>query len=166
MENQNFEDFIRYIERLAEIHSSINHNKDGVKHFTRLDTDELDTSLQSRVGFPVLCLDRYSANLKGEGNNFQKSRGITLMFLDHVSDPKNYNRIHEVWNRTENIADDFVRKIYNDIQKGLAPELFDMNLSSVEYELAANKSLQLYGVIVTFPVLTKFRCRPTPGSFD
>lgn len=160
-----FSDFIRYIESLAERHTEVEHLKDGVSHFIRLDTDELDNSIKQTVGFPVICLDRYSANLAGQEGNISKRRGITLMILDYVPDIKDYNRIHEVWDNCEAIADDFVSQIYQDITKGLAPGMFDIDLSSVEYELAGNRSLSLYGAIVTFPVTSKFCTKPRSDSF-
>lgn len=164
--NNRFSDFIKYIEGLAKTHSDIGHMKDGVSHFIRLDTDELDNSIKQTVGFPVVCLDRYSANLSGEVGNVAKKRGLTLMVLDYVADMKDYNRIHDVWDNCEAIADDFVSRIYQDIISGKAPGMFDMELSSVEYELAGNRSLALYGAIVTFPVTSRFCPKPRTGSFE
>lgn len=163
--NNRFSDFIQYIENLAIKHIEIEHMKDGVSHFIRLDTDELDNSIKQAVGFPVICLDRYSANLSGQDGNLSKKRGITLMILDYVPDIKDYNRIHAVWDNCEAIADDFVSQIYQDIINDRAPGMFDMDLSSVEYELAGNRSLALYGAIVTFPVTSKFCIRPRSGHF-
>lgn len=164
--NNRFSDFIKYIESLAEVHSQIKHRHNGVSHFIRLDTDELDNSIKQTVGFPMVCLDRYSANLSGEAGNITKRRGITLMFLDYVPDIKDYNRIHETWDNCEAIADDFVAKIYRDITDGQAPGTLDMELSSIEYELAGNRSLALYGVVVTFPVTSRFCIKPRCGSFE
>lgn len=160
-----FSDFIRYVEDLAKRNTDIEHMKDGVSHFIRLDTDELDNSIKQTVGFPVICLDRYSANLSGADGNLSKKRGITLMILDYVPDTKDYNKIHEVWDNCEAIADDFVSQVYQDIINNRAPGMFDMDLSSVEYELAGNRSLALYGAIVTFPVTSKFCIKPRSGSF-
>ena len=164
--NNRFSDFIKYLESLAKKHKEIKHTKDNVSHFIRLDTDELDNSIKVTVGFPVICLDRYSANLSGEAGNTSKKRGITLMILDYVPDTKDYNRIHDVWDSCEAIADDFISQIYADITSGKAPGMFDMDLSSVEYELAGNRSLALYGAIITFPVTSKFCTKPRPGSFE
>lgn len=164
-QNVRFGDFVKYIESLAVRHEDILHTKEGVSHFIRLDTDELDASLQTRVGFPVLCLDRYSAQITGADGNRQKRRGVTLMFLDHVPDVKDYDRIHVVWDSCEAIADDFVAQIYRDAVGMGVPGISDIDLSSVEYELAANKGLNLYGVIVTFPVLTTFCAMPRVGKF-
>lgn len=160
-----FSDFIRYVEDLAKRHTEIEHMKDGISHFIRLDTDELDNSIKQSVGFPVICLDRYSANLSGADGNLSKKRGITLMILDYVPDTKDYNKIHEVWDNCEAIADDFVSQVYQDIFNNRAPGMFDMDLSSVEYELAGNRSLALYGAIVTFPVTSKFCIKPRSGYF-
>lgn len=164
--NNRFSDFIKYLESLAKKHKEIKHLNDNVSHFIRLDTDELDNSIKQTVGFPVVCLDRYSANLSGEVGNTSKKRGITLMILDYVPDTKDYNRIHDVWDNCEAIADDFISQIYVDITSGKAPGMFDMDLSSVEYELAGNRSLALYGAIVTFPVTSKFCVKPRAGCFE
>ena len=163
--NNRFSDFIQYIENLAIKHIEIEHMKGGVSHFIRLDTDELDNSIKQAVGFPVVCLDRYCANLSGQDGNISKKRGITLMILDYVPDIRDYNRIHAVWDNCEAIADDFVSQIYQDIINDRAPGMFDMDLSSVEYELAGNRSLALYGAIVTFPVTSKFCNKPRSDSF-
>lgn len=160
-----FSDFIHYLEDLARAHREIRHGEDGVSHFIRLDTDELDNSLKQAVGFPVVCLDRYSANLSGPEGNPAKRRGITLMVLDYVPDPKDYDRVHDTWDRCEAIADDLVARIHADIARGKAPASLDMDLSSVEYELAGNRSLSLYGTVVTFQLTSRFCLRPRPGSF-
>lgn len=164
--NNRFSDFIKYIEGLAKRHKEIRHQEDGICHFIRLDTDELDNSIKQIAGFPIVCLDRYSANLSGDVGNISKRRGITLMILDNVPDTKDYARIHDVWDNCEAIADDFVSKIYQDIIFGDAPGMFDMDLSSIEYELAGNRSLNLYGAIVTFPVVSKFCAKPRADSFE
>jgi hypothetical protein len=165
MLNARFDDFIKYLEDLAVRHEDVGHTKEGVSHFTRLDTDELDTRLQTRAGFPLLCLDRYSAQITGQEGARYKRRGITLMFLDHVADVKDYDRIHEAWDNCEAIADDFVAQIYKDAMDRSVPGISEVDLASVEYELAANKGLSLYGVVVTFSALTAFCARPRTGKF-
>lgn len=164
--NSCFSDFIGYIEELSRRHSAIQNGVDGRKHFIRLDTDELDNSIKQTLGFPVVCMDRYSANLSGRESNRFKKRGITLMFLDYVSDAKNYDRIHEVWDKCESIADDFITRIYNDVIGGNVLGVMEMDLSEVEYELAGNRSINLYGVVVTFTVSSRFCERPYSGSFE
>ena len=165
MTNNRFSDFINHIEQIAKDHKDIEHLKDDICHFIRLDTDEMDNRIKQTVGFPVVCLDRYSAHLTGDGGNISKRRGITIMILDYVSDPKDYDRIHNVWDDCEAIADDFVAKLYEDIMKGKAPAMYDIDLSGIEYDLAGNRSLNLYGVIVTIPATSKFCLKPRPGKF-
>lgn len=164
--NNRFSEFIGYIEELSRCHSEIQNGVDGRKHFIRLDTDELDNSIKQTLGFPVVCMDRYSANLSGQDSNRFKKRGITLMFLDYVSDVKNYDRIHTVWDNCESIADDFISRIYNDVTAGKVPGVMAMDLSEVEYELAGNKSINLYGVVVTFTVSFRFCEFSGSGNFE
>lgn len=159
-------EFLSYLESLAEKHNEIRHKRDGRTHFIRLDTDELDNSIKQIIGFPVVCIDRYSASLQGSSGNVSKKRGITIMILDYVADSKNYEKIHETWDRCETIADDFIAKIYSDIKAGVAAGIFDFELSDVEYELAGNKSLGLYGSIITFPVSSVFCVEPRYESFE
>lgn len=164
--NSRFSEFIRYIEGLSRSHGQIRHEADGRKHFIRLDTDELDNSIKQALGFPVVCMDRYSANISGQDSNRFKKRGVTLMFLDYVADVKDYDRIHAVWDDCESMADDFVIRIYNDVTAGKVPGVAAMDLAEVEYELAGNRSINLYGVVVTFSVSSRFCPSPVSGSFE
>lgn len=160
-----FSEFIKYIEELSKKHSEIRHLQDGISHFIRLDSDELDNKIKQYIGFPIVCLDRYSANLSGSSGNVSKKRGITLLILDYVADTKDYDLIHQIWDKCEAIGDDFIAQIHQDIKKGTVPGMFDIDLSSVEYELAGNKSLSMYGTVITFPVTSKFCTKPREGIF-
>lgn len=166
MQINSFAQFVGYLESLAEQHKDIKHNRQNVSHFTRLDTDELDNEIQNKVGFPVICLDRYSASLSGESGNVTKKKGITIMILDHVPDQTDFDHIHEVWDKTEAIGDDFIAKIFDDMSKLVINGIFDLDLSSVAMEPASNKSIGLYGTIITFNLNTKFCLKPPAGAFS
>ncbi len=166
MQTNRFSEFVKYIESLATSHAEIRHLRDNKSHFIKLDTDELDTSIQNTVGFPVLCLDRYSGSFSGDAGNLNKNKGLTLMILDTVDDPFDYDRIHSVWDKTEEIADDLIAKIYQDMKRNIVPGIYDIDLSSVNMEPASNRSLHLYGTIVTFSLKSKFCLTPRIGAFE
>lgn len=166
MQINSFTQFVSYLESLAVQHCDIRHNRENVSHFTRLDTDELDAEIQNKVGFPVICLDRYSATFSGESGNVTKKKGITLMILDHVPDQNDFDHIHEVWDKTESIGDDFIAKIFDDMSKLVIPGIFDLDLNSVVMEPASNKSIGLFGTIITFTLDTKFCLVPPAGTFS
>lgn len=165
MHNNSFKHFVSYLENLAVCHKDIQHKKDDQIHFIRLDTDELNNKIKSVVGFPVVCLDRYSANITGSPDNFKKRRGITLMILDRVADSKDYDRIHEVWDNCEVIADDFIARMYSDWKENLIPAVRDLDITSAEYELGSVQSLSLFGVIVTIELQSVFCSKPRTGAF-
>ena len=88
------------------------------------------------------------------------------MILDHVPDQTDFDHIHEVWDKTEAIGDDFIAKIFDDMSKLVIPGIFDLDLSSVAMEPASNKSIGLYGTIITFNLNTKFCLTPPAGAFS
>lgn len=165
MKNVTFENFVSYLENLTIQHREICHLKNNEKHFVRLDTDEQDIAVQSQLFFPAVFLDRYSARISGSYSNFNKTRYISLMILDKIPDALDFNRIHDTWDRCELIGDDFIQKINTDFRNGNIALLKSFDLAQAEYELCSNISLNLFGVMVTFPVDYRFCEKPRPGIF-
>ena len=162
----NISRFVDYLSGLAVHHTEIRHTHNGEKHFIGLESDEQGTDLQSNLYFPALFLDEYSSEITGAPGNFKKINSITLMILDRVTDPRDYEQILQAWNKCESIADDFIARIYSDFRNRDIPFVKGFSPVSAAYSLAENYKLGHYGIVVTFSFDTGFCEKVRPGAFD
>src|SRR5664279_4942936 len=108
----NFSDLIAYFENLARLHKSIGHS-DSEKHFFRMEIDEVLAGInRTNVTTPFLVLEGYSYDfINNNSDNVIKNRHGAFLLLDKISDPSDYDKIQQVWNKMESIGDDILSKI-------------------------------------------------------
>lgn len=101
-----------YFEELAVKHKQIRHSAEE-NHYIRLCADEQLSARRSIVP-PVVSFDKLVADYQGTTDAVKKSRSVELMFLDNVKDVHDYDEISAVWEKMEQLADDFLMKILQD----------------------------------------------------
>lgn len=148
--DKKFSTFISYCESLAAQHVAIQHTA-GNKHFFRLEIEEVFTTLPGDMNFPAFILEGYSYGFKdAKSDNPIKVRTSGIILLDHVSDPGDFNRIHQVWDELEEIGDDIFARIKADKKNPLLPAVYDFNLESVQASLLQMEMGNNYGIRYTF----------------
>ena len=158
-------DFTNYIESLCRKHVDVKHNPEGEQHFVELSTDKMMQSLRS-LYYPFVTLDKLTVSYPWTDDNRRKRRYLEMMFLDNVSDAGDFNRIQEVKNNMEKIAEEFLLKIDEDRKdRKTYPFLRGLVMDGVEINYVENESATLYGVLLSAQYELPFQgCLPT-GRF-
>lgn len=145
-----FNDLVTYFKSLAERHVDIRHSATA-KHFYRFDLDEVITGMCSNIKYPAFILEGYDFNYReSDSDNIRKKRSGAFIIIDRVKDQKNFDEIHEAWDKCEEIGNDFLMKMREDKESGLYPVLRDFNISEVEGIPFPVISLGQYGVRFSF----------------
>ena len=145
-----FADLVTYFESLASGHVLLRHTSVD-KHFYRFEIDEVLTGLAKGVKYPALILEAYDFGYAdNSGDNVRKIRRGAFMLIDRVPDAKDFNRIHEVWENMEQIADDIIIRMRADRNSGTYPVLRAFSLSEAEGTQVSFSDIGQHGVRVTF----------------
>ncbi len=145
-----FSDLVAYFKSLAEKHVDIRHSATS-KHFYRFELDEVITGMCSNIKYPALILEAYDFNYReSNSDNIRKKRTGAFIIIDRVKDQKNFEEIHEVWEKCEEIGNDILIKMREDKESGLYPVLRDFNISETEGIPFPVISLGQYGVRISF----------------
>jgi hypothetical protein len=109
-----FLNLVDYFETLAILHKGIQHTEEE-KHFFRFELEEMLTGMKSNLNYPALILEGYDFNFVDEdSDNLQKRVSCAFMLLGKVSDKGDYDAIHNLWDKLEEIGDEIVVKILSD----------------------------------------------------
>ncbi len=145
-----FSDLVEYFRSLAEKHIDIRHSATA-KHFYRFELDEVITGMCSNIKYPAFILEAYDFSYReSNSDNIRKKRTGAFIIMDRVKDQKNFDEIHEVWEKCEEIGNDIVIKMRDDKESGLYPVLRDFNIGEVEGIPFPVISLGQYGVRFSF----------------
>lgn len=155
MQSHRFGAYIAYFERLAAEHKLIKH-RPGEKHFFRFEFDEVLSGLPYKINYPALILEGYSFEFVDNlSDNPVKKRNSAFILLDHVPDIGNYNDMHRIWDKLEEIGDDILARIYTEKRKPISP-IRDFSITSVEGTLIAVEHNNLRGIRYTFTIDSNF----------
>lgn len=162
--NSKFSAIISFFEMLATQHVAIKHSSTD-KHFFRLEFDEVMTSIHESACFPLLVLEGYSFNLGDAGSdNGMKTREGSFMLIDHLSDPGDFARLHEIWDTLEEIGDDIIARIRAEKRVSGSP-LRNFNISSVTATLFQNTVLNTAGIRFSYTVESSFILDVNPDKW-
>jgi hypothetical protein len=145
-----FADLVSYFEKIASEHIEIKHSS-SKKHFYRFELDEVITAICSNINYPALILESYDFNYgDSHSDNIMKHRSGAFILIDKVTDQGDYNKIHEVWDKMEQIGDDILVRMRSDKASRNEPAIRDFDISASEGMPFSVKSLGQYGVRFTF----------------
>ena len=148
MGNNILEDFSAYIETLCREHSEILHASDD-RHFMELNDQQ--QFVQSKVlRFPLVTLEKLNISYTGQNDGMRKNRYVEIMFLEQVRDAADFVKIQTIKNKTERIAEDFLKRMKADRKDRLNyPFLKCLTVSNIELNYVENKSINLYGTLLS-----------------
>lgn len=148
MSNQKIE---LYFENLTQKHRDIAHSKSN-KRFFRLELEDiLLDKLKHVVYYPFIALERM--DFKYLGNPGQKGKRKTIAF-DIVDKCDNTSeKINAVYDKLEDIADDFILKIWYDSKTSAFP-FEDIDWNSIDAaQIPYNETNRLIGIRIVFDAL-------------
>lgn len=152
--NEKFSELVAYFENIAARHKEILHTQTK-KHFYRFELDEVLGGLNN-INYPALIMEGYKFDfIDNKSDNIQKKRQGAFILLDRVGDHGNYAKIHEVWDKLEEIGDDILAKIKADKRLGGNP-IVNFDISEVSANLIANEIDGHYGIRYLFTIESKF----------
>lgn len=146
---------IAYFENLARTHVAIQHS-DNEKHFFRFELDEVLAGInRTDVAYPMLILEGYSFDYTdNKSDNILKNRSSAFILLDHCPDISDYNKVHEIWDNLETIADDILVRMKADKRNPLTPVVRGFEYSGIEAKLIANEIGNSIGIRISFMIST------------
>ncbi|MPL77620.1 hypothetical protein SDC9_23477 [bioreactor metagenome] len=158
-----FSELVTYFKELATNHKEIRHSETE-KHFYRFEVDEVLTGI-NKLKYPAFILEGYRFTYKDmKADNPVKKRQGAFILLDHVGDPGNHDKIHEVWDRLEEIGDDILSRINADKRDKTSP-VRDFDLESVEGSLLATELGNHYGIRFTFDIDCRYSREVDPEKW-
>jgi len=158
-----FSALVDYFRCIAVEHRQIQHT-DTLDHFYRFEVDEVLSGINN-LHYPALILEGYRFSYADQkSDNPIKKRQGAFILLDYVSDPGNYNQIHQVWDYLEEIGDDILARIKADKRNTSSP-VRDFDLESVEGQLLATEMGNHYGVRFTFTIDCRFSTEINPAKW-
>jgi hypothetical protein len=153
-----FSDLVAYFEQIASKHTEIRHSAKD-KHFYRFELDEILTGLCSNIKYPALILEGYDFNYsESNSDNIRKRRSGAFVLIDKVSDMKDFDRIHQVWDHMELIGEDILIKMRDDKSTGSVPVLRDFNINECDGVPLTVPQLGQHGVRFTFSLTSAVNC--------
>jgi hypothetical protein len=145
-----FNELVAYFENLASQHMAIQHT-DSEKHFFRFELEEMLTGMRSQINYPALVLEGYDFEfVDHDSDNLQKKVNCAFMLLDKVSDKGDYDKIHELWDRIEEIGDELIVRLLSDKRERKTPCLAYFHASTVTGTPITDMNLVHYGFRYSF----------------
>lgn len=145
-----FADLVTYFEKLATEHIEIGHTSTK-KHFFRFELDEVLAGLTSKLNYPALILEAYDFDFAdSRSDNVMKQRNGAFILIDKVSDTGDFAKIHEVWDKMEEIGDDILIRMRRDKAARTEPVLRDFDIAQSSGMPLDVKTLGHYGIRFTF----------------
>lgn len=145
--------FNEYIDKLCREHRLIKHS-DTECHYSDL-TSDFENKLKRKMHFPCVSLDIEGFTIENvSGQKYVRMR-YNLYFLNHVRDVGNYDEIVSVFNQTNVIMVDFMRRMERD-RKALVDPLTHFELAETEGTRIEFREAALYGWAISVLVSTPF----------
>lgn len=154
MPKDKFSELVSYFQKIAEQHKEILHSESS-KHFYRFEVDEVLSGIQN-LSYPAFILEGYRFNFSDQqADNPVKKRQCAFILLDHVPDPGDHDRIHQVWDKLEEIGDDIFIRMRSDKKVPSSP-VRDLDIESIDGQLVAAELGNHYGIRFTFVIDCRF----------
>jgi len=163
MQGVKFSALVAYFRKLATEHVEIRHSETD-KHFYRFELEEILMGLNN-VKYPAMILEGYKFDYTdNKSDNPVKNRQGAFVLMDVVNDPGDYDKIHDLWDRMEEIGDDILARIKADKRNPGSP-VRDFDLSSVDGSLIASEIAGHYGIRFTFTINCRYNFNVNPDRW-
>jgi hypothetical protein len=140
-----FLELVAYFENLASQHTGIKHT-DSSKHFFRFELEEFLTGMRSQINYPAFILEGYDFQFVDNGSdNVHKAINCAFMVIDKVEDSGDFDAIHQVWDRLEEICDEIIIRILDDKRQRNVDVLSYFNILDVSGAPLTDMNLIHYG---------------------
>ena len=148
------ENIRNYFWDLAVKHRLVRHEHNGECHFSSL-TEEAQNFYARKMRYPCVALNTGDIQFHNDASYNTTEREITILFLDHCRDTGDYNRIRQIFDTTEQIMRDFIKRMNRDKAKGIEP-MRRFSQEQAEAHQIYLESAGLYGWALIFLLTQPF----------
>ena len=146
-----FKDLIAYFKYIASSHIALQHTDEN-KHFFRFELEEVLTGIRSSINYPALILEGYDFGYSdNNSDNLMKCRNGAFILLDHAMHADDFDRIDEIYDEMESIADDILAKIKADKRNLSVPFIAGFDINKTEGQMLKGND-QTFGIRITFTI--------------
>lgn len=161
-----FSDLVAYFKSLATKHVDIKHSEEE-PHFYRYELDDVLEGISKDLNYPALILEAYDLNYKDEkSDNLQKTRNGGFILLDHCGDSGDHDRIHNIWDKLEEIGEELVVKIKADKKDKSIKVVRDFDLNDVDGTLLDIKETGHYGIRFSYGITSARSLDVNPDKWN
>jgi len=147
--------FIQYLESLAAAHSDIHHDPVDHPAFLRFyEAEDPQKAARNQINnLPCLMVKDYDFRFQDNGgDNLHKIREIEFLVIDKIGRSATTEDVYTIWERTEEIGDEFVIRMKDDKKARRNTAIIDFNLSQVKGVPVDFEAGGLFGTSYTIPV--------------
>lgn len=124
--------FITYLESLASANADIAHNAETHPAFVRFyEADDQQSTARNKIKhLPCVIVKDYDFTFQdNKADNVHKVRAIEFLVIDKMG--RNVSDVYEVWERTEEIGDEFIIRMKDDKRNSRNPAIVSFDLDNV-----------------------------------
>ena len=139
-----------YFENLSIQHLEVNHQPGKELHFCRMELHEYLAAIPEKLNFPAVVMESWDFRLKdNQADQITKQRNCALLILQKITDPNDFDAIDQAYQITEDIIDDFMKRMIDDRATHQNPVIRDIDFNSVD-AIRINPQPLHFGIRVTF----------------
>lgn len=151
---------------LCSQHGEILHS-DKVCHFST-NIDHAQNSFARKMHYPCVVLDYGDFTYTSVGGADGKRRTVTILFLDHAKDTGKFDAIEAIFDKMEDICDDFMMKLV-ELSKSNDKKyrfLTRFKIDGVEAQRIQLESPALYGWALTIDSTDMLCAEDDPWAYE
>ncbi len=150
-----------YFKKLSQEHVDICH-REKEPHFYRMELEEVLMNIRSGVYFPFVGLERSEAKFSSQSTK-RISIGIMFIQMETKPSPESINSLYDL---TDALADEFARRIYDDVQNLTGP-FTNIDWNSVDIQqISFNDATKIGGSRLVFDVIQTFKPTVTNSKWN
>lgn len=165
--NTTLTEFIEYLENLASNNADIAHNQDTNPAFVRFyEADNEKATARNQIkNLPCVLIKDYDFTfVDNKADNLQKVREIEFIVIDKIY--RGTKDIYEVWQRTEEIGDEFIVRMKDDKRNGRSNVVIGFDLDNVKGVPVDVGFSGLYGTSYTIRINSVRNNDPDPLKWN
>jgi hypothetical protein len=158
--------FIQYLENLASLNVDVKHHPDTHPAFIRFyEADETESAVRNKVKhLPCVMVKDYDFYFRdNRSDNLHKVREIEFLVVDQIG--RSTSDVYAVWERTEEIGDEFIIKMKDDKRKMKTMAIINFDLDGVRGVPVDMQTGGLYATSYTVPISSVRSNDPDPTKW-
>ncbi len=147
-------EFIAYLEKLASFNLDIAHHPVAHPAFVRLyESDNPELAIRNNIkNLPCVLIKDYDFEFSDSGDNLHKTRNFEFIIVDRLGRSVDKETVYDVWQRTEEIGDEFILRMKYDKRLLWKKEIANFQLTGIMAVPVAIGVGKLFGTSYTLRI--------------